>query len=129
MNWQAQMLQACQYYKADLTANTLSQGSHHISRRNSSSTDQQAGEQEEEEEGAVGAIVDKLWKDLQIERVSKNWNRMTCCASLSDLVLLMLGHDAKPCCRNRADSPLLLLLSCRQCADQLIRTSYQTCLA
>jgi len=25
--------------------------------------------QEEEEEGAIGAIVDKLWKDLQIERV------------------------------------------------------------
>jgi len=30
----------------------------------------------EEEEGAVGAIVDKLWKDLQIERVSKNRNTL-----------------------------------------------------
>ena len=48
----------------------MSQGLHHSSRRNSSSsTDQQAGHQEEEEEGAVGAIVDKLWKDLQVERV------------------------------------------------------------
>ncbi|KAL0026858.1 hypothetical protein WJX77_006968 [Trebouxia sp. C0004] len=44
--------------------------SHHCSRR-SSSTDQQAGGQEEEEEGAVGAIVDKLWKDLQIERAAR----------------------------------------------------------
>ncbi len=41
----------------------------------SSSTGQQAGEQEkgEGEEGAVGAIVDKLCKDLQVERVSKSW--------------------------------------------------------
>jgi len=50
-------------------------GSCHSSRR-SSSTGQQAGEQVkgEGEEGAVSAIVDKLWKDLQIERVSKSWN-------------------------------------------------------
>jgi len=26
-------------------------------------------QEEEEEEGPIGAIVDKLWKDLQIERV------------------------------------------------------------
>lgn len=49
-------------------------GMYHSSRR-SSSTGQQAGEQEkgEGEEGAVSAIVDKLCKDLQVDRVSKSW--------------------------------------------------------
>ncbi|KAL0051884.1 hypothetical protein WJX82_003790 [Trebouxia sp. C0006] len=47
-------------------------GSHQSSRRNSISTDQQAGvQEEEEEEGPIGAIVDKLWKDLQIERAAR----------------------------------------------------------